>query len=70
VQEAINEYKRAIQMDPKVTVDAHYYLGTAYEQLKKPADALHEYKEYLRLAPTGQNAKDCRDRIKVLEPHK
>lgn len=70
VQEALNEYKRAIQMDPKVTVDAHYYEGTAYEQLKQPAQALHEYKEYLRLAPTGQNAKDCKDRIKVLEPHK
>jgi len=69
-QEAINEYKRAIQMDPKATVDAHYYLGTAYEQIKKPLDAVREYKEYLRLAPTGTNAKDAHDRIKILEPHK
>ncbi|MGH9550695.1 MAG: tetratricopeptide repeat protein, partial [Terriglobales bacterium] len=66
--EAVEEYKRAVAADAKTCVDAYYYMGTAYEALNKPPAAVAAYNQYLRIAPTGQNAKTCRDRVKLLAP--
>lgn len=67
LQKAVGEYKKSIQLDPK-TADAYYYLGTCYEELKQPTAALPEYRKYLQLAPSGQNAADVKARLKNLSP--
>jgi tetratricopeptide (TPR) repeat protein len=66
--EAEREYKRAVQLDPRLAVDAYYYMGTLYEQLKKPGEALQMYQRYVKEAPGGANAKDANERIKLLRP--
>ncbi len=62
---AIENYKKAIAMDPNMA-DAIYYLATVYDgQNNKPA-AIAEYKRYLTKQPNGPNAQSCKDRIKQL----
>ncbi|RYX99604.1 tetratricopeptide repeat protein, partial [bacterium] len=41
---AIEEYKKAIQLNP-VHIDAHNNLGIAYESIGKKDEALSEYKK-------------------------
>jgi tetratricopeptide (TPR) repeat protein len=65
---AAGEYKRALQMDAKAAVDCYYYLGTLYEATKQPSMAVEEYQKYLRAAPSGANATECRSRVKELAP--
>lgn len=65
---AANEYRRALQMDSRNTVDCHYYLGTIYEATKQPAMAVDEYQKYLKVAPNGSSASDARSRLKELAP--
>jgi tetratricopeptide (TPR) repeat protein len=67
LQQAISQYNRAYAMDSK-QYDALYYLGTAYEDMKQPTQALVNYRKYLSLAPTGTNAADARARVKALAP--
>lgn len=64
---AIDNYKRALSLD-KNLVDCYYYLGTAQEGNKAPALAIVEYKKYLQFAPTGANANEAKERIKILTP--
>lgn len=63
---ALEKYRRAIQLDPKGSADAMYYAGTVLEQMKKNLDALKEYQNYVRTAPTGQFVNDAKGRIKAL----
>ena len=65
---ALQEYTKAIQMDPKTCADALYYLGTLYEQMKQPAKAVEEYIRYVKAAPSGQSAGEAKQRIKLLAP--
>ena len=62
---ALENYKRALQMDPN-QVDAYYYMGTLYEQMNQPKLAIPEYQNYLRKQPAGPNAAACKDRLKIL----
>ena len=66
---ANEQYRRALQMDPKGCVECHYYLATLYEATKQPSLAIEEYQKYLRDAPNGQNAADARGRLKDLQHH-
>lgn len=63
---ALQEYTKAIQMDPKSNPDYYYYRATVYEALNQPAPAKGDYTKYLQLAPSGPNAASSKDRIKVL----
>ncbi len=64
---AIDQYKRAVQMDPKGTADGYYYLGTIYEQMNQASLAIPEYQRYLKIAPKGPNAADARSRLQNLQ---
>ncbi len=64
---AIENYKRAVALD-KNLFDCYYYMGTAQEGNKAPALAIIEYKKYLQFAPTGPNAGEAKERLKILAP--
>ncbi len=64
-QGALMHYDRALQLDPKL-FDVLYYRGLVYENLKKAPQAIADYKKYLQLQPTGQNAAAVKDRLKAL----
>ena len=49
-EQAIQEYKQAIQLNPKFA-DAHYRLGTLYHHLKAYSSALDEYQKVLQIDP-------------------
>jgi tetratricopeptide (TPR) repeat protein len=66
LQKALEKYSKAIRLDPKVSVDAMYYLGTVYEGLKQNPNAVREYQTYVKNAPAGQFANDAKGRIKAL----
>ncbi len=40
--------------------EANYWLGTALEKLKQPAEARYYYEEYLKILPNGPLAKDAK----------
>jgi nucleoid-associated protein YgaU len=59
-RQAILLYERALDGSSK-TADVHYKLAVIYdEKLKSPADALHHFKRYLELAPSGTYAKEAK----------
>lgn len=62
---ALENYKRSVQLDPKL-VDAYYYMGTVYEGMNQPQQAIQQYKLYLQKAPTGPNAAAVKERLKIL----
>jgi len=55
VAEAKTMFAKVIELDPK-NADAHYYYGMALVNEGKLPDAKKELEEYLKLAPTGDNA--------------
>lgn len=63
---ALEKYRRAIALDPKGSADAMYYAGTVLEGMKQGPNALREYQNYVRTAPTGQFVNDAKARIKAL----
>ncbi len=63
--QALQEYSKAIQGDGK-NADYYYYRATVYEALQQLPAAKGDYAKYLQLAPTGQNAADAKERIKLL----
>ena len=62
---ALQHYDRALQLDPKL-FDVLYYRGLVYENLKKPAQAIADYKRYLQLQPQGQFVAPVKERLKAL----
>lgn len=62
---ALQHYDKALALDPKL-FDVLYYRGLVYENLKKPAQAIADYKKYLQLQPAGQNAAPVKERLKAL----
>jgi TolA-binding protein len=44
-----------VELNPKMA-DAQYWLGMAYVNLAKNAEAIKAMNEYLKLAPTGEHA--------------
>jgi tetratricopeptide (TPR) repeat protein len=55
VAEAKAQFLRVIELNPKLA-DAHYYLGMCLVSENKPAEARAAMEQYLKLAPTGENA--------------
>ncbi|MFK5891834.1 MAG: sulfotransferase [Pseudomonadota bacterium] len=47
---AIDEYKKAIQLDPKFT-DAHYFLGNIYQIIGQPELAAESFEKAINLVP-------------------
>jgi tetratricopeptide (TPR) repeat protein len=43
----------------KSAVEAHYWLGVAYESIRSYQDAMAEFNEYIRLAPKGPYAEEA-----------
>lgn len=63
---AIENYKKALQMDPN-QVDAYYYLGTVYDGMNQQPLAIPQYKLFLQKAPANNpNVQACKDRLKQL----
>jgi tetratricopeptide (TPR) repeat protein len=59
IPEAKAAFTKAIELDPKMA-DAHYWLGMANLNQGAMADAKKNFQEYLKLAPTGQNAESAK----------
>ena len=55
VAEAKTMFAKVVELDPKNS-DAHFYYGMALVNEGKLPDAKKELEEYLKLAPTGDNA--------------
>ena len=55
-----------LQLNPN-SPEAHFLAGDVFMRANKPADALAEFQEYLRLDPKGANAAQAKEVIKRLE---
>lgn len=62
---AVEDFKRAISYD-KNFAEAHYNLALVYEQQKKPHEAIAEYREYLRLAPSAADQNEVSAKLDEL----
>ncbi len=61
---AINLYERALNGTSE-TADIHYKLGLLYDdKMNDPLDALHHFKRYVALRPTGSHAAEVKGFIK------
>jgi Flp pilus assembly protein TadD len=56
---ALSPLQQAAALDP-LNPRVHLSLGTAYQGVKRKADALKEYRRYLELDPQGEYAGDVR----------
>ncbi len=61
LQHVISKYP-----DSKPAVEARYWLGVAYYELKSSREAIDMFSEYLRLAPKGEFVAQARDYVKQL----
>ena len=61
LREAIQAYKRAIQLAPTY---ADYNLALAYEKLKQPRKALTHWRAYVRLDASGPRSIHARNQIR------
>ena len=59
-------FQKAIELAPGEP-SFHLSLGISYERLKKPADAIQAYEDYLTMAPTAPDAAQVRARIESLK---
>lgn len=50
MQEALKEFKQAVQLDP-INADAHFYLGGIYHAARAYSASIREYGEVLRINP-------------------
>jgi len=57
--EAAQDLEKAIQLDPKEPYN-HYYIGVAYNNLKKPDKMVEHLQMFLKLAPTAPEAAKCK----------
>jgi LysM repeat protein len=61
---AINLYEAALDDSPSCA-EIHYRLAVLYDdKLNDPVSALHHFRRYLALNPTGPHAKDAKNSIK------
>jgi LysM repeat protein len=61
---AINLYEAALDDSPRCA-EVHYKLALLYDdKLNDPVSALHHFKRYLALSPTGAHATDVKNSIK------
>src|SRR5207302_6659228 len=61
---AINLYEAALDDSPRCA-DVHYKLALLYDdKLNDPVSALHHFRRYLALSPTGPHAPDVKNSIK------
>jgi tetratricopeptide (TPR) repeat protein len=61
---AINLYEAALDDSPRCA-EVHYKLALLYDdKLNDPISALHHFKRYLALSPTGAHANDVKNSIK------
>ena len=61
---AINLYEAALDDSPRCA-EVHYKLALLYDdKLNDPVSALHHFKRYLALSPTGAHANDVKNSIK------
>jgi tetratricopeptide (TPR) repeat protein len=61
---AISLYESALE-DRPTDADVHYKLALLYDdKMNDPLDALHHFKRYLAIAPTGSHAADVKNFIK------
>lgn len=62
--QAIQLYESALQ-DSKGAPETHYRLGLLYDdKMNEPLNALHHFKRYLALAPTGSHANEVKNFMK------
>ncbi len=57
-----------MKLDPKLA-DAHFRLGMANVNLGQLPDAVKAFEEYLKLAPTGENAELAKGILKSIKGH-
>ena len=67
VDQAIQSYNKADQLDLKGQADAFYFLGTIYEERKNNKTAIENYLKYLQNAPIGTYVQDTKTRINYLK---
>jgi tetratricopeptide (TPR) repeat protein len=61
---AINLYEAALDDSPRCA-EVHYKLALLYDdKLNDPVSALHHFRRYLELSPTGAHAADVKNSIK------
>lgn len=64
---AIDEYEKALSLDPK-DADSHYNLAIIYDEYRKnPKRAIEHYKRYLELRPDAADVDEVKDWISRLE---
>jgi tetratricopeptide (TPR) repeat protein len=59
LEKSYQEVNQALQLDPNLA-EAHLLRGNLYFKVRRAADALPEFEEYLRLDPNGQFAEPTR----------
>ena len=74
-KQAAQDYRGAVALYEKAldgtsrTADAHFRLGLIYDKnLKDPLSAVHHFRRYVEVAPTGLHAKEARDNTTRIEP--
>jgi tetratricopeptide (TPR) repeat protein len=60
---ALDEYKAAMKLNPDLAL-AHRGMGVVLGKLGKTEDAVKQYEEYLKLAPTAADADEVRKIVK------
>jgi tetratricopeptide (TPR) repeat protein len=63
---AKEHFEAAIKADPNYA-EAHFMLGKVLLNLGKLAESMAEFQTYVKLAPTGQNAKEAQSNIDQLK---
>jgi len=53
------QFMRAVDLDPDY-VEAHYWMGMAYQRLGEDAHAIIEWEAFLERQPAGDNATQAR----------
>jgi tetratricopeptide (TPR) repeat protein len=67
--DAEEKFAAAVKANPNYA-EAHFMLGKVYINLGKLAEAVTEFETYLKLAPTGPNAKEAQTNFEALKSYK
>ncbi len=67
--DAQEKFEAAVKAKPEYA-DAHFMLGKVYINLGKLAEAVTEFETYLKLAPTGPNAKEAQTNFDALKSYR
>jgi len=65
--EAKAQFEEALKADPNHP-EAHFMMGKVYIGLGQFKEAVNEFETYLKLAPTGANAKEAQSNVDQLKP--